>query len=186
MYDIDNDDCGVADDILIKASQEYEEHRVSSGSRFGVPVTSEKLEEVRASGTLVSAQYTITWVLKVWQAWAHARNSGQFVEERKSYALEENFEKMAVESITFWLPKFVIEVRRADGNHYPPNSIYSLCCALQRSLKAKDAVDFNIFSDVRFNRFRQVLDSEMKRLKATGKFEWKSADVIINKMDDRL
>ena len=57
LYDIDNDDYGVADDILIKASQEDEEHRVSSGSRFGVPVTSEKLEEVQASGTPVSTQH---------------------------------------------------------------------------------------------------------------------------------
>ena len=38
-------------------------------------------------------------------------------------------------------------------------------------------------SDVRFNKFRQVLDSEMKRLKAT---ERKSADVITNEMEDRL
>ena len=93
----------------------------------------------------------------------------------KSYALEKNFKNMAVESVT----KIVLEERRADGNHYPPNS---LCCALQRSLKAKDAVDFNIFSDVRFNKFCQVLYSEMK---ATGKFERKSADVIINKIEDR-
>ena len=43
---IDNDDCGVADDILIKASQEYEERRVSSG----IWCTSDKLKAGRGMG----------------------------------------------------------------------------------------------------------------------------------------
>ena len=36
-------------------------------------------------------------------------------------------------SKTHWLSKFVVEVRRKDGKPYPPQSLYQICCGLQRA-----------------------------------------------------
>ena len=83
----------------------------------------------------------------------------------------------------FWLERFVLEVRKENGNLYPPNSLYSLCCGLQRTIRGNGQ---NIFTDALFVKFREVLDSQMKKLKSTGSFERKCADVITERMEDIL
>ena len=70
--------------------------------------------------------------------------------------------------MSFWLSKFILEVRRVDGEPYPPDSLYSICSGLNRSLKFGDRSEINILSDVGFSRFRGILDSEIKRLRSTG------------------
>ena len=72
------------------------------------------------------------------------------------------------ESLTFWLPKFVVEVRKGNGDPYPPNSLYQICCGLQRGLKAANRAELDIFNSPRFVLFRDTLDSQMKILKAPG------------------
>ena len=77
----------------------------------------------------------------------------------------------------------MLEVRKENGNLYPPNSLYSLCCGLQRTIRVNGQ---NIFTDALFAKFREVLDSQMKKLKSTGSFERKCADVITERMEDIL
>ena len=100
-----------------------------------------------------------------------------------SYELTENFLKMPVPSLQFWLPKFVLEVRRTDNNNYPPDSLYSICAALQRSLKFNDCADVQIFSDAKFSCFR---GTEMKRLRSLDEYQKKKADVIAVHEEDML
>ena len=115
------------------------------------------------------------------------RKAKAFVDEDESkYPLSDNFVEMALESMCFWLPKFVMEARKGNGDSYPPDSLYSLCCGLQRALKSNERADVNLFADSSFHKFRQILDSQMKILKATGKFEKKNADIITEEMEDRL
>ena len=90
---------------------------------------------------------------------------------------------MKVDDMVYWLPKFVVELHKEDGTMYPPNSIYSIICGLQRCLKCSD---INIFSDSMFAKFRQLLDAQMKQLKSTGNFEKVSADIITEAMEDKL
>ena len=79
------------------------------------------------------------------------------------------FMEMPVESLNYWLPKFVLEARRADGKHYLPDTMYAICSGLQRALNFNDREDVLLFSDANFPCFRSVLDSEMKRLHSLGK-----------------
>ena len=65
---------------------------------------------------------------------------------------------MTVASLQFWLPKLVIEVRRSDRKHYPPDSLYAICAGL---LKFNDRADVQIFSDAKFSCFRGTLDAEI-------------------------
>ena len=86
----------------------------------------------------------------------------------------------------YWLPKFVLEARRADGKHYPPDSLYAICAGLQRSLKFNDRADIKLFSDAKFSCFRDVLDSEMKRLRSDGKYKMVKSDVIAQDQEEVL
>ena len=45
-----------------------------------------------------------------------------------------NIEEMSKAKIQYWLVKFVAEVKRKDGNYYPPDTVYQICCGLGRAL----------------------------------------------------
>ena len=81
-------------------------------------------------------------------------------------------------AIDFWLQRFVLEVRKSNGDHYSPDSLYQICCGLQRSLRSSDH-DVNFFEQFRFVNFRSVLDGELKRLNGTGKYIHKKKASII-------
>ena len=82
----------------------------------------------------------------------------------------DDFGTNSVDSLKFWLPKFVAEVRKIDGTC---NSLYQICCGLQRS-------------PPKFVAFRDTLDSVMKELKATGKFQPCKAEPISENVEDIL
>ena len=54
-----------------------------------------------------------------------------------------------------------------DGEHYPPNTLYGLVMGLQRHLRGA-ARPVNLLTDAHFFQLRQVLDSEMRRLRSQG------------------
>ena len=69
----------------------------------------------------------------------------------------------------------------ANGNNYPPDSLYSLCCGIQRKLycdEKSDISNVNIFTNSKFKKFTQILDAQMKQLQLTGMFQKRSADTI--------
>ncbi len=104
-------------------------------------------------------------------------------EGEKLYPLLKEFDELSSKSMSFWLERFVLEVRKESGEFYPPNSLYSLCCGLQRTIKGNG---INIFTDPIFAKFRQLLDSHMKKLKSTGTYERKCADIIPEESEDLL
>ena len=54
-----------------------------------------------------------------------------------------------------------------DYTEYPPNTLYCIACSILRKVR-NYALEINFFSQFEFSGFRQTLDSEMKRLTATG------------------
>ncbi len=46
---------------------------------------------------------------------------------------------------------------------YCPDSLYQLCCELQRALRDDDQ-DVNLFDDFQFAQFRSVIDGTLKWL----------------------
>ena len=72
---------------------------------------------------------------------------------------------MGLGELDKWLSLFVLEVRRKDGNVYPPNSLHQLCCGLLRSIREYDpTIDF--LKGPEFSSFHETLHVEMKRIKA--------------------
>ena len=86
---------------------------------------------------------------------------------RRDTSLLLDISKMSDESIAFWLQRFVLEARRVNGEHYCPDSLYQLCCGLQRALRDADR-DIIFLEQFTFSHFRSVLDGELKQLNTTG------------------
>ena len=90
----------------------------------------------------VSTRYVTKWSFKILVSWQSERpNKNPGLEEigfkaevEKIQSLETNFVNMTAESLNFWLTKFVQEICKEDGQRYPPRSLYSIICGLQRHL----------------------------------------------------
>ena len=77
---------------------------------------------------------------------------------------------MPVKLMKIWLPKFVLEIHRRDSTHYPPDTFHAIWTGLNCSLKSAKRPDINIFTHSGFICFKEILDAEMKQLKAMGKY----------------
>ena len=85
---------------------------------------------------------------------------------------------MTVKEVDFWLTRFILEARRADGKPYPANTLYSIATGLMRHFKDNiKRFDLNILSknDANFSSFRNALDSKMKKMTIAGIGTTKSA-----------
>ena len=181
-----NCECDIGEAVCVSEVVDKQDQQQSKVVRFGTPVTNEDLEVVQKSGVPKNTSTSTRWALNVWKEWVIARKSMCLVEDsEKEYVISEKFFDMPVEAISFWLPKFIVEVRNKKGESYPPDTLYGLCCGLQRSLKENDLL-INFFTDKSFNKTREVLDAYMKKLKSTGNFEKRSSDIITDEMEDRL
>ena len=87
----------------------------------------------------------------------------------------------------FWLSRFVLDVRKANGDPYLPNSLYQLVCGLQHYLYEHGRADIKLFENPSLHGFRSTLDGEMKRLNATGNYINKNqAQPITPEQENRL
>ena len=90
-----------------------------------------------------STRYVTKWSLKIFAEWQASRKNkdpskeeaGFHVELDKIQALDTNIVNMTPESLNLWLTKFVQEVCKEDGERYPPRTLCSITCRLQRHLQ---------------------------------------------------
>ncbi len=122
-------------------------------SRFSDPVTVGDVENARVSGVPEKTQEQTSWCTGVWAAWARAlmKLPAADDDESRYELLPDFFCAMPVESMKFWLCKFVLELRRADGEYYPPDTLYSICSGLNRSLRFSDRADMLFWSFIMYD-----------------------------------
>ena len=132
----------------------------SSTTRFGPPVSSTDISALHESAVPLNTKKNTTWAVGVWNDWSAFRNS------RDPKDVPPCLLTIQTSELNDWLCKFVMEVRRKDGNFYPPNTLHQLCCGILRYLRqVKPSLDF--FKNPEFATFRKTLDAQMKRLKRT-------------------
>ena len=61
----------------------------------------------------------------------------------------------------------MLEARKANGDCYTPDTLYSICSGLLRYIR-ENRPEINIFKSSSFASFQRTLDGEMKRLRSTG------------------
>ena len=53
-------------------------------------------------------------------------------------------------------------------SEFPPNTLYHICCGIQRYLRGNGRPHIDFFSDLDFSEFKCSLDAKVKRLQSTG------------------
>ena len=109
--------------------------------------------------------------MNLWKEWAKNREAlGHPHPDRLPHLLE-------VSSLNDWMCKFIIEVRRKDGNEYPANTLYQICCGIMRHVK-EYCPSINFFTQPEFHATKKTLDGEMKRIKSSGQTHIKQAEPL--------
>jgi hypothetical protein len=67
----------------------------------------------------------------------------------------------------YHLTRFVVEARKKDGNEYPANTLHHIITGVMRHLRWH-GIHVDFFRDPEFADMRSTLDSEMKRIQASG------------------
>ena len=110
--------------------------------RFRPPNSEQEEKQILEECIPKSTRSSTKWALKVFSEWQVARvNKNPRIEERsfkididKVQTLDTNIANMSVETLNFWLTKFVQEVAKANGERYPGRSLYMIAAGLQRHL----------------------------------------------------
>ncbi|XP_031549389.1 zinc finger MYM-type protein 3-like [Actinia tenebrosa] len=130
------------------------------------------------------------WCVQTWKEWAEERSKLCSTSVSDKYQVVDlDILQLSKEELDYWLAKFVLEVRKkkTPGECYPPNTLYQICCGIQRFLKENGKQEFKLFTDTSFKLFQDALDSEMKRLTSKGVgVQIKQAEAFSEEQEEKL
>ena len=128
----------------------------TSNPRFAPPKTDKEIEEARKASMAKKTREDMKYCVRVWEEWKKCRNISKKTKAMTETELNDN------------LSHFVLEIRKTDGNEYPPDTVYHICCGIMRYLHLECQPGIDFFKNASVKPFRDVLDSEMKRLRSQG------------------
>ncbi|VDI17737.1 Hypothetical predicted protein [Mytilus galloprovincialis] len=102
------------------------------------------------------------WAVNVYKDWQESKiGSGLIIP---------NLKDLSVQDINNILGKFVVEVRKRDGEKYPAKTLYLLVTGLLRGMRSQGVSNLNFLNESgdRFLRFRQILDAQINKLTSDG------------------
>lgn len=112
-------------------------------SRFRAAKSEEEERESLEGAIPCNTRYSTRWARKIFEEWQTSRGNSSAVNEPTSLTVENKsdiqdlntrLEDLRAESLNFWLIKFVQEVAKENGEAYPPRTLYSIICGLNRHL----------------------------------------------------
>ena len=104
-------------------------------TRFAPIVSDEEVKAMRVRAIPKNTRKTTNWANTVWIDWAEYRQRIAKEDEEESSFPSALINQMTKTELNYWLSHFVVEVRRKDGELYPPNTLYQICCGLQRTTR---------------------------------------------------
>ena len=152
-------------------STQQEDARDLDDEGFVNLVEEAELAERKVTRIPLNTRYSNSWALNVWRDWAVWRNAQMEKEPKdRKYSRVPQLEVRRPEDdeLGYWLSRFVLEIKKKDGSYYPPETLWSICCAIQRELREYKR-DLHIFdeADPAFFDFYKHLDSRMKERYST-------------------
>jgi len=93
---------------------------------------------------------------RLWEEWKKHRESTTGVKIP-------HITDMPPQQLQHCLTLFILEVRKRNGDVYPPNSLHHITSGLMRHLRWSGC-KIDLFKDLEYADFRASLDAEMKRL----------------------
>ena len=131
-------------------------------SCFAALVSDKEIAAARRTAVPKSTQTDTLWCIALWNKWLKQRNT------RTSEKLEEELSTLSPVVLQKWLCRFVLEVRKKDGENYPPETLYHIICGIFCFLKQNGQPHVDFHHRQAFCELRTTLDAEMKRLKRAG------------------
>ena len=137
-------------------------------SRFAAAVSDADELSVQASAVPSNTKSMTEWGIHVWSEWANSRTVMPAPDGVVSVGTP--LMTMTPVDLAYWMGKFVLEVRKKDGQEYPPKTLYALVCCFKRFFEQNGVFSVNPLNpaDPTFGSFRVTLDAEMKRLHGLG------------------
>ena len=152
------------------------------GSRLAKPISSPEREKAAGGVVPGNTEANTQWAVRNFNAWALNRSFVNPSEAVPTDLLHSHNPQLVCK----WLCRFLMETRKSDGSLYPPASLRSLVCGLNRVLQ-KNKAPFSVVdkSDHRFQDLLKTLDSLSSKLHRQGVGAVKqSAKVIDPKHED--
>ncbi len=122
--------------------------------KFSSPKGKDAVQKARENSIPVKTKDATTWAVHVWTSWANARNKRLLSDEKR---FNPDLCLLTTEEMKFWLSRFVLEVRKKNGDYYPPNAIYQLIPGLQRHLHGNGHASIKLFDRTAFHDFLTTL-----------------------------
>ena len=157
----------VTDEECLMASQQAEEDIDIAKNRFGEAVSERDVMKAVEAGIPPATRRKMEWSERVWSAWCTKRSLENVPEDMRPN-FQEEIHKIGSVPLQWMLQRFVLEVRNEKGEHYPPDTLYGLCTSLQKVVNVRGKRSEAFFASYEFQSFKDVLDSEMKRLRKQG------------------
>ena len=154
----------------------------AKSSRFDFNIMDDDFEDLQAGYQPKTTIRNTVWSVKVSNSWVEDRNSA-FSEKVPTDLLEGK----DLSSLGNWLGRFVVEVRRQDGKHYPPKTLQLLLFGLQRHLNSALSTEVNFMRDHEFHDLRKILDSYYRKLHQEGVgCSSKSTELLTREDEEKL
>ena len=111
--------------------------------RFGSPVSDSKESSIRALAVPTTTKASTEWGIRVWNEWASIRGSRGSTDRAP---VDTPLLEMPLADLSYWMGKFVLEVRKKDRMEYPPKSLYALVCCFKRFFEQNGVHNINPLS----------------------------------------
>ena len=152
---------------------------------YNFPLDEQSFESLAYKNFSEETQKKICWVCKMYSEWRDVRNFNHGQDEFISCDLE-NLSTITVESLVFGMRRFIIEVRKLDGEDFPPKTLYQIVLCIQFYCET-EGITWRLLEDEAFKELKFTLDNVMKQHTSSGiGIIVKKADIISKTDEDIL
>lgn len=177
--DYNCEDMDLDEDFILDLGVETLDMPSSSCSRF-VPVREEDIQNDLRNRIPVGTQKKAKWAITILRNW-HKEWKERLDGVNKVF---KDIEEWTDNELNYCLRVFICEVRKVNGELYPPRSLKNLVAMIQWWFNNTLSRPISIFMDKAFHEARSVLDSQMKKGAALGMVKCKKKAVCITTDDE--
>ena len=112
--------------------------------RFAEPKTDVEIAAARAQGVPLKTRQDNKYCLGLWQAWRDHRNSTTGI----NFA---SLIELSTSELQHWFTRFILEVRKKNGDEFPPNTLHHMVCGIMRHLRWNGRPSLDLFSQSDFS-----------------------------------
>ena len=154
------------DNLLLACSESYEANakrpRLTAPAQaklrtFAPPKSREEVEQARRNTMPKKTQNDTQYCVGMWNEWREHK----LISDGINIPAVDEIDSLTLANL---LSHFILEVRKKNGDEFPPNTLHHIICGIQRHLRinGQPATDFSVI------QFLPILRSEMKRLQKKG------------------